>query len=73
MKLKEVISYIQNSEIDSLAQKNDLKRLCLLINLGLDNLHKRLNIKQAEIIIPLEPGKYEYDLNDYIKENKDEI
>lgn len=67
IKLKNLIDYLDAADLGGLEVKKDLTKICALINLTLQDLHSRIIINQEEVIIPLQPGKTEYCVDDYIK------
>ena len=64
---RQVIELAKNGELKTLAVKDDLQAVLGFINLGLIELYKRFPIEVNEFIIPIEEGKFIYELpNDFM-------
>lgn len=70
IKLKNLIDSLNAADLGGLEVKNDLIKVCSLINITLQDIHSRMLLNQEEVIIPLEPSKYEYCVDDYLGEQK---
>lgn len=68
IKLKNLIDSLDSADLGGLEVKNDLVKVCSLINITLQDIHSRMILNQEEVIIPLEPNKYEYCVDDYLDE-----
>jgi uncharacterized protein YeeX (DUF496 family) len=66
IKLKNLIDNLDAADLGGLDVKNDLIKVCSLINITLQDIHSRMVLNQEEIVIPLVKGKYEYCVDDYI-------
>lgn len=66
IKLKDLIDDLNAADLGGLDVKNDLIKVCSLINITLQDIHSRMVLNQEEVVIPLVNGKTEYCVDDYL-------